>query len=80
MTIRERAIVEELMRRYSERADLLRATADDLSAGKINRYRAANRIRRIAGEIVKPAGPAVLSPTEPSPNAKSIRAAVRKGK
>jgi hypothetical protein len=36
-----------------DRMDLLRQTADELQAGTINRWHAANRIRRIAGEIAK---------------------------
>jgi hypothetical protein len=36
-----------------ERMDLLRETADGLQSGEINRFHAANRIRRIANEIAR---------------------------
>ena len=38
-------------RAIRERCDRLRETAEQLKAGKINQYHAANRITKIANEI-----------------------------
>lgn len=50
MTRRERAFIESWLQ---EKADKLRETAEELRTGKINQYRAANRLKRIASELAK---------------------------